>query len=317
MSKIVAVTGITGHTGGFLLKEFIRNHFEECLRCLVRPSSNTFDLDHSGLNVEKVVGSVEDEEILASLVRDTDVVFHIVGIRFSNLLTKIVLREKVKRLILVHTTGIFSKYKMAAGDYKRTESELFQMTDGKDLDLTILRPTMIFGDLCDLNISKFIRLVDCFPIMPEINHGCGKLQPVNARDLGRAYYRVIQTDHLPQRDYILSGECQLSMHELFVLIGRYLGKSVRFLNCPMPIGVFLARMTKCFTLGKIDKVEQVLRMGEDRVFSHEAASRDLDYRPESFKEGLKREVEAYLQLPRSERSLRHCVRNTFFKKDPY
>ena len=97
MNKIVAVTGITGHTGGFLLKEFIRNHFEGCLRCLVRPSSNTFDLDHSGLNVEKVVGSVEDEEILASLVRGTDVVFHIVGIRFSNLLTKIVLQEKVKR----------------------------------------------------------------------------------------------------------------------------------------------------------------------------------------------------------------------------
>ena len=116
MNKIVAVTGITGHTGGFLLKEFIRNHFEGCLRCLVRPSSNTFDLDHSGLNVEKVVGSVEDEEILASLVRDTDVVFHIVGIRFSNLLTKIVLREKVKRLILVHTTGIFSIYNMASND---------------------------------------------------------------------------------------------------------------------------------------------------------------------------------------------------------
>ena len=171
VSKIVAVTGITGHTGGFLLKEFIRNHFEECLRCLVRPSSNTFDLDHSGLNVEKVVGSVEDEEILASLVRDTDVVFHIVGIRFSKLLTKVVLRGRVKRLILVHTTGIFSKYRMAADDYKRIEDELLQITDRSTLDWTILRPTMIFGDLCDLNVSKFIRLVDCLPIMPEIDGG--------------------------------------------------------------------------------------------------------------------------------------------------
>ena len=57
-------------------------------------------------------------------------------------------------------------------------------------------------------------------------------------------------------------------------------------------------------------------MGEDRVFSHESASRDFDYRPESFEKGLKREVETYLQLPRSERSLGHCVRSVFFKKDP-
>ena len=54
-------------------------------------------------------------------------------------------------------------------------------------------------------------------------------------------------------------------------------------------GVFKGLM-----LGKKDYVEKVLRLGEDRSFPHEAASRDFGYEPEPFETGLKREVEEYL-----------------------
>ena len=49
------------------------------------------------------------------------------------------------------------------------------------------------------------------------------------------------------------------------------------------------------TFGKKDYVEKMLRLGEDRSFSHEAASRDFGYAPDSFNEGLKREVEEYMK----------------------
>ena len=48
---ILAVTGITGHSGGFLLRPLLDNHFDGTLRCLVRASSNTRALDESGLQV--------------------------------------------------------------------------------------------------------------------------------------------------------------------------------------------------------------------------------------------------------------------------
>jgi hypothetical protein len=41
-------------------------------------------------------------------------------------------------------------------------------------------------------------------------------------------------------------------------------------------------------------VEQIMRMNEDKVFSHEAAFRDFGYRPASFPEGIRAEVEEYL-----------------------
>ena len=46
--------------------------------------------------------------------------------------------------------------------------------------------------------------------------------------------------------------------------------------------------------GRIDYVEKVLRLGEDRSFSHEKATRDFGFEPELFETGLRREVEEYL-----------------------
>lgn len=52
---------------------------------------------------------------------------------------------------------------------------------------------------------------------------------------------------------------------------------------------------KIITLGRMDLVEKVLRMGEDRDYGHEAATRDFGYDPESFDVGLQREIEEYLR----------------------
>lgn len=38
-----------------------------------------------------------------------------------------------------------------------------------------------------------------------------------------------------------------------------------------------------------------MRMNEDKVFPHEAASRDFAYRPASFHDGIRDEVEEYLR----------------------
>ena len=42
-------------------------------------------------------------------------------------------------------------------------------------------------------------------------------------------------------------------------------------------------------------VEKVLRMGEDRDYAHDAATRDFGYQPEPFDTGLKREIDEYIR----------------------
>ncbi len=294
MGMILAVTGITGHSGGFLLRRLIDNRFDGTLRVLVRKSSDTGALDASGLAVEKIVGSAKDDASLRALVRGADTVVHISGIWDTpRLLAAIEAEGGVAHVVLVHTSGIFSKHKMASGVYRQIEESMKPCLE-RGMNVTILRPTMIFGDLRDHNISKFIRMVDRLPVMPEIDHGLAPVQPVNARDLGQAYYKAAMHTTLPEREYICSGERPVSVHELCELIGKYLGKRVCFVSVPMGVGVAGAWLVKGLTLGKKDYVEKVLRLGEDRSFSHEPAARDFGYEPEPFEVGLKREVEEYI-----------------------
>ena len=292
---MIAVTGLTGHSGGFLLQQFIDNGYKGKIRCLVRGSTDTGSLIASGLDIELFRGDIQSVEDLIRFVDGAETVIHIAGIwRTLKLLEAISRVDSVKHVILVHTTGIYSKHKMASDEYKEIEAEMQKYLDG-GMNVTILRPTMIFGDMRDHNISKFIKMVARFPVMPEIDHGAGLIQPVNARDLGQAYYKAAMVEKLPRLSYNISGERALSIHELLELIAEYMGKKLHFVSVPMGLGVFGAKALKLFSGGRVDMVEKVLRLGEDRNFSHADAARDFGYRPGSFNEGLEREVKEFLQ----------------------
>jgi hypothetical protein len=84
------------------------------------------------------------------------------------------------------------------------------------------------------------------------------------------------------------------MLEAFKLISNNLGKKTTFISFPLGFGVIMARVLKGITLGKIDYVERVQRMSEDRSFSHKEATADFGYKPESFEVGIAREVKEYL-----------------------
>ncbi len=295
---MLLVTGITGHSGSYFLKELIDNKYEDSIRCVVRETSDTSLIDNSGLHIEKVVGSLDDIEFIRKVMNGVDTVMHIYNIHHSPVIVQTAIENKVKRAILVHTTGIYSNFKYASQGYKDIEKRVAELTADPDCPtkITILRPTMIYGDLCDSNMSKFINMIDRFRIMPVINGGKSLIQPVNARDLGKAFYTVLMTpDRTEDKAYDLSGEKPLQMIEVFKLISNNLNKKTNFVNVPLGFGVVLARAVKLLTIGKIDYVERVQRMGEDRSYSHEDATRDFDYEPMSFEEGIQIEVKQYLK----------------------
>lgn len=296
--KVLLVTGITGHTGTYFLKELIKNNYNEPIRCIVRETSDTSLIDSSGLNIEKVVGDLNDEEFIHNSMKGINTVFHIYNIHHSPMILKAAIKNNVKRAILVHTTGIYSKYKSASEGYKKIEKIVFDLIKEPDCPtkVTILRPTMIYGDLCDHNMSKFIKMIDKLRIMPVINGGNSLLQPVNARDLGKAYYKVLMSPTKTEnKAYDLSGHSPIKMIDVFKLISKELGKETIFINVPLGLGVFGARVLKLISIGKIDLVEKVQRMGEDRSYSHEQAAKDFGYSPMTFEEGIKIEVGQYLE----------------------
>jgi nucleoside-diphosphate-sugar epimerase len=294
---MLLVTGITGHSGKYFLQELINHQYEDKIRCVVRNSSDTSLLDNSGLKIEKVVGDLTDQEFMDSCMKDVDTVMHIGAIFYSIQVMKAAVKNNLKRAILVHTTGIYSKYKSASEEYKNIESEVKKIIkdNASSIGLTILRPTMIYGNVNDKYMVIFIKMVDKLRLFPVIDLGKSLLQPVNARDLGKAYYQVLSKPEIMNGDYILSGEKPISMLDMFKLISNTLGKKTVFVSVPLGFGVFWAGILKVVTLGEVDYVEKVQRMGEDRRYPHEDAARDFGYNPMPFAEGLKIEVEQYVK----------------------
>lgn len=291
---MLLVTGITGHTGCYFLQELIDNNYKGLIRCIVRETSDTSMLDNCNLNFEKVVGDLTDSLFMEKNMEDIDTVFHIAGIYTSLCVISPAVRNKVRRIIVIHTTGIYSKFKSASDDYKKIELDIEKLISNKNINITILRPTMIYGNLKDLNMSKFIKMLDRFRILPIINHGKSLIQPVNSSDLGKAYYKVLLKDsQLLRKEYILSGERAISMREAFNIISCYLNKKTIYINFSLQMGVLCARLIKVLTIGNIDYIERVQRMGENRSFSHENAKLDFDFCPLSFEEGIKNEVDQY------------------------
>lgn len=296
---MLLVTGITGHSGRYFLQELINKNYKDPIRCIVRGTSDTSMIDNSGLNIEKMVGDIKDVEFLNKCMDGVDTIFHIVNIRYTLGIIKAAIKNNVSRAICVHTTGIYSKFKIASEEYKIIESELKELLVDETIKVTILRPTMIYGDLCDHNMSKFIKMVDMFRLFPVIDYGKGLIQPVNARDLGKAYYDILMLpEERVKNEYNLTGERPIALIDAFRLISKNLGKKTLFMSFPLSLGVLLAKLLRYVSFGKVDYIEKVQRMSEDRCFSHDDARNDFGYNPESFEIGIAREVKEYLNKDR-------------------
>lgn len=292
--SMIYVTGITGHSGNWFLKRLKQEKFAEKIRCVVRSGSDTEKIDHSDLETEKVVGSLDDSDFLDRTMAGSRAVVHIAGIRFSENVVKAARKNGVDWAILVHTTGMYSRFKSAAAQYLEIENLVAAMRS-ETFGITILRPTMIYGSPSDCNMYKLVGYLDRHLIFPVFGKGVNLMQPVHAKDLGNAYYDVlVNKDRTFGSSYNLSGGKPIRYIDLCREISMNLKKKNLYIKVPFGISLALARIYNRFFKNAVISEEQVLRMKEDKVFDHSGARRDFGYDPVSFQVGIISEVREYL-----------------------
>lgn len=239
-------------------------------------------------------GGLTDISLLKEAFKDADTVVHVAGIRFSREVVEVAAQCNVRRLILIHTTGIYSKYKAAGEEYREIDSFVYKICKEHNIVLTILRPTMIYGNTTDNNVVKFIKMVDKLPLMPVVNGARYELQPVHYKDLGDAYYAVLMNEEATaNRDFNLSGGEPIMLRDMLSEIGKNLGKKLKFISCPFGLAYLGAWLVYIVTLKKMDYREKVQRLCEPRIFSHEEATRAFGYNPRIFQIGVVDEVKQY------------------------
>ena len=302
MRKILVLTGVTGKSGG-ALAQIIGNNldavnlmFPDGIRTVVRETSKTDRLEAAIPNIQKIIGNLTDRETLNSVLEGADTLVHVAGIHWSKEVVQAAAENHLRRLILVHTTGIYSKYKAAGEEYRKIDEFVYRTCKDNGIILTVLRPTMIYGNTSDRNVVTFIKMVDKFPIMPVVNGAKYELQPVHYEDLGDAYFKVLMNEEATaNKDFILSGGAPILLRDMLLEIGKNLGKQVKFISCPFWIAYSGAWVVYCLTLKKKDFREKVQRLCEPRTFSYLEAAEAFGYSPRTFQDGVKDEVAQYLK----------------------
>ena len=293
---MLLVTGATGHTGTHVIQKLKTINYQDPIRCTIREQSDTSVLAHSGLDIELCRGVLEDYHFVNSCMKGVREVVHIAGIHWSENVTKAALANGVERVIFVHTTGRFSKFKSAAKDYIRIE----EATLRSGLPYTILRPTMIYGSTRDKNISRLIDYIDRHVFFPILGDGQNLVQPILSRDLAEAVVAVLlNKEKTAEKAYDLAGKFPIRYEQLVRTISAGLGRKTVFVRVPYVVALLGAWAYNVLVPNARISVEQVMRMNEDRSFDYENAAVDFGFNPTSFEDGVAEQVKEYLRIKSS------------------
>ena len=280
----VALSGATGFTGRRVVAELLRRGHE--VRALVRPASARRDLPAGLVRVE---GDLADAHALASLLREADAFVHVASLGFGHADAVVGALESagVRRAVFFSSTSLFTRLPAASKSVRLAAEDRVRSMAG---DWTILRPTMIYGDAGDRNLSRLIRFVARSPVVPLPGGGRALVQPVHVEDLGQAAVDALACAKTACREYDLPGADAAPLRQLVDHVARELGR--RPLVVPLPIRPMAALAGAWRRLGLPPRVsaEQVLRLAEDKAFSYESARRDWGYSPRGWREGLTAEV---------------------------
>lgn len=290
----ILITGANGHSGKIFLNniENNRKNIYEEIHVVVRNSSLDDFIERSPLNIIKHVGDIKNSDFVENITKDIDVILHIAGIQMSELIFYKAIENNINWIISIHTTGRYSKFKSASAEYIDIEDKLLKLRD--KINITILRPTMIYGSSRDRNMNKLIKFIDRFPIYPIFGNGNNLMQPVNAKDLAIAYQQVIENSEITiNENYNLSGKYPIKYKNLISTVSQHLNKRTVLVKLPIIFSRFFVRICRKLVPKFPLNEEQVLRMKEDKDFTHLKATEDFGYNPMSFEEGIVEEIKEY------------------------
>ena len=285
---MILITGLTGTSGSALYDVLCREKYSQKIRAVVRPTSNLDMFKYTPLDIEFAYGDITDEDFLVTAMEGCDTVFHIAEKLLTEYVWHAIMRSpQIKNVILVSSTLIYSKY------YPHSPLHVFEPQirkdfEGRGIKYVFIRPTMIFGTVKDHNISTFIRWFNKYPVFPIVGKGEANIQPVSRLDVAEGYYSVLKNlKTLQETDYIVSGDREMKLIEMFNIITGLLNHKVCFFNVPYGFAKFCVRLVYILSFKKIKYMEKLDRLTEDRAYNHDKITEELGYMPLPFEDRVK------------------------------
>ena len=287
------VIGASGHSSKYFFERLLKENFQKKIKCLLRSQSQIDHLSIYGLNFEFIKVDFDDIDSLISSMEGGRTLLNIAGIEVSEQIIRAGTKAGINWFICVHTTGRYSKFKSASAGYIETEDKLLNEFS----NLTILRPTMIYGSSRDRNMFKLVKYIHSHKFFPVFGNGKNLMSPILAQDLGNAYYDVLHNRNTTfGNQYNLSGKHNITYISILKETASALKRNVKFIYLPIWFCLTIAFFGNLVIRSHFPiSVEQILRMKEDKVFPWKDAYTDFGFSPMSFKDGIRIEVDEFIE----------------------
>jgi NADH dehydrogenase len=143
----------------------------------------------------------------------------------------------VRRLVHVSALGVAED---GPSQYQRSKARGEALLHAAGLDLTVLRPSVIFG-AGDRFLNLFAQLQAVFPVMP-LAGAAARFQPVWVEDVAEAVVRCLQDPATAGQTFDCAGPEVLTLAELVQLAGRHGSRARPVIPLPMALGRLQALM---------------------------------------------------------------------------
>ena len=252
----VALFGGTGFVGSYIIDQLIESgHLP---RILVRSDSHNKIISPD--RCEIVEGDIANADDIMSVLEDVEAVIYNIGIirefpgqgityeklHFDGAVNCMdaVVKKGIKRFILMSANGVCPD----GTGYQKTKWMSEQYLKNTDLEWTIFRPSLIFGDPRGHDRSEFctqlkkdlISLPFPAPLFHEgllpLDAGSFAMSPIHAENVADIFVSSIEKDNHYRKTIELGGETELSWKEIIKIISNACGKKKWALPAPI-IGV--------------------------------------------------------------------------------
>jgi len=236
----VALIGGTGFVGSYLVDALADSGHE--IRLLVRPGSE----QKIQKETQTVAGDVSSPKALEATLDGCDAAIYCVGLlrefprrgitfettQYQGVVDTVAAAKKagVTRLLLMSAIGV----KDPGTKYQSTKrrAEVHALESG--LDVTVLRPSVIFGDpRGTMEFATQLNRDMVRPPLPAVNFGGVEMSPVHVEDVAAAFVAALEDRGTIGKTLELAGPEILGWGDMVQRIASATGKSKLMLSMPL------------------------------------------------------------------------------------
>jgi len=196
---------------------------------------------------------------------------------------------RLKRLVCISSSSVMTKpnspnraERELIATILAAEADLKALCAAQDINLVLLRPTLIYGCGRDRNVSRLARWIRRLGFMPLAGRASGLRQPIHAEDVAEIAVKALLEGSLDGWDGVLRGGNTLAYRAMVEHIFRALGRKPRLLPVPPRLLGTMIKGASCLPGLRDLNAEFALRQNQDLVFDDPHLPAGVAFTPRPF-----------------------------------